>query len=43
MHDGLLFAVVPFEGYAGPALLDDSALVLFVLAPANAGADVKRS
>jgi hypothetical protein len=43
MQHGLLVAIVPLESYARPILFRDGALVVFVLAPANASADFEYS
>jgi hypothetical protein len=41
--NGLLTAVIPFDGYARPILFSDGALIGSIVLPANTGADVKLS
>jgi hypothetical protein len=41
--NGLLTAVIPFDGYARPILFSDGALIGSIVLPANTVADVKLS
>jgi hypothetical protein len=41
--NGLLTAVIPFDGYARPILFSDGALIGSIVLPANTIADVKLS
>ena len=43
VQDGLLAPIVPFDGDPGPVLFGNSAKVVVVVAPADAGADVEQS
>jgi hypothetical protein len=43
VQDRLLAAVIPFDGYTGPILCTDSAIVGVVVLPANTVADAKVS
>jgi len=43
VESGLLAAIVPFDGYARPILLGNSALMIFIILPANAVANVEKS
>jgi len=43
MQHGLPVAIIPLESYARPILFRDSALIVFVFAPANASADFEYS
>jgi hypothetical protein len=41
--NGLLTAIIPFDGYARPILFSDGALIGSIVLPANTVADVKLS
>ena len=43
MQNGLLLAIVPFEGHAGPIRCLDRALIVLVLAPVDAIANLQLS
>ena len=43
MKNGLLAAIIPFDGYARPILFSDGALILLIILPANAVADSEGS
>jgi hypothetical protein len=39
MQNGLIAAIIPFDGYASPILFSDGALIGLIVLPANAVAD----
>jgi hypothetical protein len=43
VKNGLLAAIVPFDGYARPVRFNDGALIVPIVMPANAVADVELS
>ena len=43
MKNGLLAAIIPFDGYARPILFSDGALIGSIVLPTNTVADVKLS
>ena len=43
MKNGLLAAIIPFDGQSGPIRFTDGALIIFITIPANAVADFKFS
>ena len=43
MQNGLLAAIVPFDGYASPIHFSDGATVGLIVSPANALADFEES
>jgi hypothetical protein len=43
VKNGLLAAIIPFDGYARPILFSDGALIIFISIPANAVANTKVS
>ena len=43
MKNGLLTAIVPFDGYACPIRFSDGATVGLIVSPANEVADLERS
>jgi hypothetical protein len=43
MKNGLLAAIIPFDGYARPILFSDGAPIILISIPANAVADFEGS
>ena len=43
VKNGLLAAIIPFDGYARPILFSYDALIILIVLPANAVADLKLS
>ena len=41
VKDGLLAAIIPFDGHASPILFNDGALIISISIPANAVADIE--